>query len=139
MPKWTRLENFKFRTPHDDLKVKRVRPTFYDLTGVSETEEIDKRNYYQLVAGVNLERCIRLCLLSTQCDMVEYWKNGQWCTMFPNQPLKSVNIHEVVVKASANDYYDVYILHCSGGQENLIVNNDPFTHSRDRKQRFNQF
>ena len=45
-------------------------------------------------------------------------------------PIKSAGIHDVLEEASG---FIGYLLHCSGSQENMVVNSDMSTYSEERK------
>ena len=48
----------------------------------------------------------------------------------PFLPIKSIGIHDIVKSASG---HIGYMLHCSGSQENMVVNSDMSTYSEERK------
>ena len=72
----------------------------------------------------------RSCILSSACDMFDIVKANGTCRFFPNVALKQANIFDFVEKSVD---MDLYILHCSGNQENWIENADPYTNSQESK------
>ena len=70
----------------------------------------------------------RRCLLGFACDFFVY--DGSTCVFLPFLPIKSIGIHDIVKSASGNIGY---MLHCSGSQENMVVNSDMSTFSEERK------
>lgn len=85
--------------------------------------------------GYQIMQCIfeRLCLLTRACDMFQYNPVTTQCTFFPNQQKKFLNLHDIVLPPSSPSPESVYVLHCSTPMENLLINSDPFTNSRERK------
>ena len=64
--------------------------------------------------------------------MFEYDRSSKYCALLPSTPQKSAAIYDVL-QPDPSKIKDVYIMHCSGSQENLVQNSDFFTRSRDRK------
>ncbi len=71
----------------------------------------------------------RACHMNTACDMFEYDPNSQQCSFYPSLSLKRANIFHVLKECSNKE---MWILHCSGNQENWVHHAEPFTHSRKR-------
>ena len=67
-------------------------------------------------------------MLGFACDFFVY--DGSTCVFLPFLPIKSIGIHDIVKSASGNIGY---MLHCSGSQENMVVNSDMSTFSEERK------
>ena len=62
--------------------------------------------------------------------MFEFEKNSKQCSFLPSTPHKSIAIADILWPDDAQTK-DVYIMHCSGSQENLVSNSDFFTRSKD--------
>ena len=72
----------------------------------------------------------RRCLLGFACDFYVHDTNSGACVFLPFLPIKSFGIHDIVEIASG---HIGYLLHCSGSQENMVVNSDMSTYSEERK------
>lgn len=73
-----------------------------------------------------LEACARHCLLTTSCDMFHYTRSS--CYFHPYENRKMANIYDIIEPTTSSNN-DIYLLHCAPTSENLVVNNDFFTHS----------
>ena len=62
--------------------------------------------------------------------MFEYDKSSKYCNFLPSTPQKSAAIYDVLLPDTSG-IRDIYIMHCSGAQENLVSNSDFFTRSKD--------
>ena len=69
-------------------------------------------------------------MLGFACDFYVYDTSSGACVFLPYLPIKSIGIHDIVKSASGNIGY---MLHCSGSQENMVVNSDMSTFSEERK------
>ena len=95
--------------------------TLYDLS-----ENVGRHMYY--MSKKNPEACMRECLLGTSCNIFEYDWSSKYCAFLPASPMKSAAIYDVLLPGTTQD---IYMMHCSGSQENLVSNSDFFTRSRD--------
>ncbi len=74
-----------------------------------------------------------MCLLGTNCDMFQYTaSSSRQCLFFPHLSLKDQNLFRTIVRDTTGGS-SVYVLQCSAPYENVLKNNDPFTHSYDGK------
>ena len=71
----------------------------------------------------------RMCLLGFACDFFVR-NSGSQCETLPFMPIKSAGIHDILEPASG---FEAALLHCSGSQENMVVNSDMSTYSSFRK------
>ena len=78
----------------------------------------------------SLSHPYRRCLLGFACDFYVYDTSSGACVFMPFLPIKSIGIHDIVKSASG---HIGYMLHCSGSQENMVVNSDMSTYSEERK------
>lgn len=69
-------------------------------------------------------------MLGSSCNMFEYDKSSKYCNFLPSTPQKSAAIYDVLLPDTSGTS-DIYIMHCSGAQENLVSNSDFFTRSKD--------
>ena len=69
-------------------------------------------------------------MLGFACDFYVYDTSSGACVFLPFLPIKSIGIHDIVESASG---HIGYLLHCSGSQENMVVNSDMSTYSEERK------
>ena len=110
-----------------------------------DTKVIREYRLYQISVMINLIIVIhfRHCLSGTGCDMFQIDSsnaNQLKCTYFSNTPIKEmVNLYKYI-RYLPQDLSDVqiYILHCSIPQENLIRNSDFYIKTHLRKLRFHK-
>ena len=69
-------------------------------------------------------------MLGFACDFYVLDTSSKGCVFLPFLPIKSFGIHDIVESASG---HIGYMLHCSGSQENMVVNSDMSTYSEERK------
>ena len=82
------------------------------------------------ILQISVSHPYRRCLLGFACDFYVHDTSSGGCVFLPFLPIKSFGIHDVVESASG---YIGYLLHCSGSQENMVVNSDMSTYSEERK------
>ena len=80
----------------------------------------------------------RHCLLGTGCDMFQIDTSSApqlKCTFFANTPMKTmVNLYKYIrYRPQSLSDVQIYILHCSIPQENVVKNSDFFTQTHLRK------
>ena len=80
----------------------------------------------------------RHCLLGTGCDMFQIDTSSApqlKCTFFANTPMKTmVNLYKYIrYRPQTLSDVQIYILHCSIPQENVVKNSDFFTQTHLRK------
>ena len=69
-------------------------------------------------------------MLGFACDFYVHDTSSGGCVFLPFLPIKSFGIHDIMESASG---HIGYMLHCSGSQENMVVNSDMSTFSEERK------
>ena len=132
IPRWSRIPFMQFQDQSDIYQY--VSPSPVDLRAFefSYLEENDmKKRYYEARSdqGVqSIEHCARLCLVSRSCDMFQVPHGSTNCKFYANSMQKFTNIYDYLKPSTS---YHVYVLQCSPVSENIIVNSDHFTHTRE--------
>ena len=88
------------------------------------------RNYSALLYVHTYIHISRRCLLGFACDFFER-NSGSQCKALPFMPIKSAGIHDILEGPVSG--FESFLLHCSGSQENMVVNSDMSTYSSFRK------
>ena len=82
------------------------------------------------ILQISVSHPYRRCLLGFACDFYVLDTSSGGCVFLPFLPIKSFGIHDIVEEASG---HIGFLLHCSGSQENMVVNSDMSTYSEERK------
>ena len=89
------------------------------------------------ILQISVSHPYRRCLLGFACDFYVLDTSSKGCVFLPFLPIKSIGIHDIVESASSElreeNGHIGYMLHCSGSQENMVVNSDMSTFSEERK------
>lgn len=124
------MKGFTFQTDSYLKKYVKHNPvdrSHYGYTALRDYEILNYRypdSYYKYV--YTLESCTRHCLLTPGCDMFHYTQT--YCYFYPYENRKLSNIYDVIFPTTSSNN-DIYLLHCAPTSENLVINNDFFTHS----------
>lgn len=132
----THLHPIDVRTLHHAA----ITPTLYDdrfkflnRFSAKSIEQCSRYTLYFKMSFCIVQSNSRLCLLTRSCDMFEFSVYALTCSFFANAQEKLTNIQDLIRPTTTSEDNSIYILHCSTSLENWLQNNDPFTHSYERK------